>query len=93
MYNGPHTFIIVSEDMFRRVLTAGAKLAGGLASVQMGAAAVALTDKQLSKKSEWYQNAVRSLEESLKKLSTYAYIESQETLDNAEAILNKQVYL
>jgi len=75
--------------MFRRVLTAGAKIAGGLASVQMGAAAVALTDKQLSKKSEWYQNAVRSLEESLKKLSTYAYIESKETLDNAEEILNK----
>jgi tetratricopeptide (TPR) repeat protein len=75
--------------MFRRVFTTGAKLASGLAAVQMSAAAVALTDKQLNKKPEWYKNAVLSLEDSLKKLSTYAYIESSETLENAEAALKK----
>uniref|UniRef100_A0AC34R8I0 Regulator of microtubule dynamics protein 1 n=1 Tax=Panagrolaimus sp. JU765 TaxID=591449 RepID=A0AC34R8I0_9BILA len=75
--------------MFRRTFAAGAKLIGGLASVQMGAAAVALTDKQLSKKPDWYQNGVKTLEESLKKLSTYAFIDSTETLDTAEHILYK----
>jgi tetratricopeptide (TPR) repeat protein len=75
--------------MFRRAFSATAKLATGLASVQMGATAVALTDKQLNKKPDWYKNAVLSLEDSLKKLSTYKFIESPETLDHAEQALKK----
>jgi tetratricopeptide (TPR) repeat protein len=75
--------------MFRRAFATSAKLATAVASVQFGAAAVALSDKQLNKKPDWYKNAVVSLEESLKKLSSYAFIESPETLDSAEAALKK----
>lgn len=75
--------------MFRHAFSAGAKLAAGLASVQMGAAAVALSDKQLGKKPDWYQSDVRSLEEALKKLSTYQHIENPEILDQAQESLKK----
>uniref|UniRef100_A0A914Z819 Regulator of microtubule dynamics protein 1 n=1 Tax=Panagrolaimus superbus TaxID=310955 RepID=A0A914Z819_9BILA len=75
--------------MFRRAFSVGAKLATGIASVQMGAAAVALTDKQLGKKPEYYKNAVLSLESALKHLSTYQFIESEEKLNEAQTILTK----
>ncbi|KAI6189544.1 Regulator of microtubule dynamics protein 1 [Aphelenchoides bicaudatus] len=78
--------------MFRRAATtAGKLLIGAAGSFQMGAAAVALTDKQLSKKPEWYRHNVLSLEESLKKLSTYTWIESEEVLNEAEENLKQYV--
>ncbi|CAD5226440.1 unnamed protein product [Bursaphelenchus okinawaensis] len=75
--------------MFRRVLQSTAKLAAGAGALQLGAAGVALTDKQLGKKPEWYQNSVRSLEESLKKLGKLGYIESEEVLGAAEDVFNR----
>ncbi|TKR61230.1 hypothetical protein L596_028370 [Steinernema carpocapsae] len=76
-------------EMFRRVLTSASKLVAGVASVQVAATAVTISDADLKKKPEWYQHAVASLEESLKKLSTYAYIESEETLQAAEDVLHR----
>jgi len=73
--------------MFRRVFTTAAKLTAGLGSVQLGAAAVALTDKQLNKKPAWYKESVLRLEESVKKLGTYAWIDDHETLEHAEDVL------
>ncbi|VDK48162.1 unnamed protein product [Anisakis simplex] len=56
--------------------------------VQLGAAtAVALTDKQLLKKPEWYQHAVQRLEKTIKKTGKYGYIESEEVLDEAYDVL------
>ncbi|KAK0410130.1 hypothetical protein QR680_004964 [Steinernema hermaphroditum] len=75
--------------MFRRVLASASKLVTGAASVQVAATAVAISDADLKKKPEWYQHAVASLEESLKKLSTVAYIESEETLNAAHDVLQR----
>lgn len=75
--------------MFRQALRASDKILAGVSAVQLGAAGVALTDKQLSKKPDWYQNAVKDLEESLKKLGKYSYIESQEVLDHAEEVFTR----
>uniref|UniRef100_A0A1I7XLL4 TPR_REGION domain-containing protein n=1 Tax=Heterorhabditis bacteriophora TaxID=37862 RepID=A0A1I7XLL4_HETBA len=75
--------------MFRRVATSFSRIIVGAAGVQLGATAIALSDKELSKKPEWYQNAVRSLEYSIIKLSKYGYIQSQETLDEAHEVLLK----
>jgi tetratricopeptide (TPR) repeat protein len=76
--------------MFRRAATSFGKVATGLAGVQLGAAAaVALTDKELGKKPEWYQNAVRSLENSLKRLSKKGFIESETCLNDAQDALGR----
>uniref|UniRef100_A0A1I7ZAL5 TPR_REGION domain-containing protein n=1 Tax=Steinernema glaseri TaxID=37863 RepID=A0A1I7ZAL5_9BILA len=75
--------------MFRRVVASASKLVAGVASVQVAATAVAISDADLKKKPEWYQHAVASLEESLKKLSTVAYIESEETLNAAHDVLQR----
>lgn len=77
--------------MYRRAASYAAKMAAGVGSLQLGAAAVALTDKQLSKKPEWYKNDVLALESSIKLLSTYRYIESEEALDSAEEVFNRFV--
>jgi len=80
--------------MFRRAAINASKLVAGVGSMQFGAAAVvALTDKQLSKKPDWYKNAVLSLEDSLKTLSKYSFIESEEVLNHAEETLQKVVDL
>ncbi|PAV61863.1 hypothetical protein WR25_22789 [Diploscapter pachys] len=77
-------------EMFRRAFSSLGRVAVGLGGVQLGAAAaVALTDKQLNKKPEWYQNAVRSLESQLKRLSKYGFIESESTLNEAKEVLDK----
>lgn len=75
--------------MYRRVFAHASKILVGLGSVQLGAATVALTDKQLSKKPEWYQLDVRALEESIKNLSRYSYIENETTLASAEENLTR----
>ena len=76
--------------MLRRAAAQFGRVATGLAGVQLaGTAVVALSDKELGKKPEWYQIAVRSLEDSLKKLSKYGYIESPSTLDEAHEALTK----
>ena len=75
--------------MFRRVAATLSRVAAGAGAVQLGAAAVALTDKELGKKPEWYQAAVRSLEDSLKKLGKYGYIESPGQLAELEEPLQK----
>ncbi|CAD6186591.1 unnamed protein product [Caenorhabditis auriculariae] len=79
--------------MFRRAFVAASKLAAGVGSVQLAAGAtgavVMLTDKELSRKPEWYQQDVRSLENALKKLSRYGYIESESVLNEALAALEK----
>uniref|UniRef100_F1L961 Regulator of microtubule dynamics protein 1 n=1 Tax=Ascaris suum TaxID=6253 RepID=F1L961_ASCSU len=64
------------------------RLLASVAGIQLGAAtAVAISDKQLLKKPEWYQHAVLRLEKVLKKTSKYGYIESQEFLDEAYDVL------
>lgn len=40
--------------MFRRAAATVGRVVAGVGAVQLGAAAVALTDKELSKKPEWY---------------------------------------
>jgi putative NADH-flavin reductase len=75
--------------MYRRAVTYAAKMVAGAGSLQLGAAAVALTDKQLNKKPDWYKKEVLALEDSLKRLSTYAYIESEEVLNTAEENFNR----
>uniref|UniRef100_A0A0K0EHB5 TPR_REGION domain-containing protein n=1 Tax=Strongyloides stercoralis TaxID=6248 RepID=A0A0K0EHB5_STRER len=75
--------------MFRRVFQSVGKLTAGLASVQIAATAVALTDKELSKKPDWYQNAVKAVESAVKDLSRKGFIESRETLAHAEDALQR----
>ncbi|GMT10436.1 hypothetical protein PFISCL1PPCAC_1733, partial [Pristionchus fissidentatus] len=75
--------------MFRRAASTFGRVATSLAGVQVAAAAVALTDKELSKKPEWYQIAVRSVEDALKRTSKYGYIESGEALEEAHGALTK----
>ncbi|CEF63532.1 Regulator of microtubule dynamics protein 1 [Strongyloides ratti] len=75
--------------MFRRVFQSVGKLTAGLASVQLAATGIALTDKELSKKPEWYQHAVRSLEDAIKDLSKKGFIESKEKLAQAEDVLQR----
>jgi tetratricopeptide (TPR) repeat protein len=79
--------------MYRRAAVYASKMIAGVGSLQLGAAAVALTDKQLGKKPEWYKNSVLSLEHSLKTLSKYSYIESEEVLNHAEESLQRFVDL
>ncbi|CAD5229856.1 unnamed protein product [Bursaphelenchus xylophilus] len=79
--------------MFRRVLQSSAKLVAGVGALQLGAAGVALTDKQLGKKPAWYQDAVKSLESSLKELGKSSYIESEEVLTHAEEVFTRVVDL
>uniref|UniRef100_A0A0N4ZRW1 TPR_REGION domain-containing protein n=1 Tax=Parastrongyloides trichosuri TaxID=131310 RepID=A0A0N4ZRW1_PARTI len=73
--------------MFRQAFNKFTKLSAGLASVQV--AAVALTDKELSKKPEWYQHAVRSLETAVKDLSKKGFIESKSVLTEAEDVFQR----
>ncbi|CAI4222956.1 unnamed protein product [Auanema sp. JU1783] len=76
--------------MFRRAATVLGRIATGAAGVQIGAAAaVALTDKELSKKPDWYQIAVKSLEDALKATSKKGFIESPSVLQEAEEALSK----
>ena len=90
------------STMFRRAAISASKLIVGVGSLQIGAAAVALTDKQLSKKPDYYQADVRALEEAFSKLAKYSYIESEgeplvcrliftlsETLNAAEDLLKR----
>ncbi|VDM46851.1 unnamed protein product [Toxocara canis] len=74
---------------FRKVNTLERRrLLASFAGVQLGAATVvALTDKQLLKKPEWYQHAVLRLEKTLKQTSKYGYIQSEEILDEAYDVL------
>ncbi|CAJ0573668.1 unnamed protein product, partial [Mesorhabditis spiculigera] len=76
--------------MFRRAASTFGKVATGLAGAQLAAtAAVALSDKELGKKPEWYQNAVHSLENSLKRLSKKGFIESESCLNEAQDALGR----
>lgn len=70
--------------MFRQAASRAAKLIVGVSSIQFGAATVALTDKQLAKKPDWYKQDVQSLEKSFKALSKYSFIENEEVLNVAE---------
>ncbi|KHN83250.1 hypothetical protein Tcan_11112 [Toxocara canis] len=74
---------------FRKVNTLERRrLLASFAGLQLGAATVvALTDKQLLKKPEWYQHAVLRLEKTLKQTSKYGYIQSEEILDEAYDVL------
>ncbi|KAF8382603.1 hypothetical protein PRIPAC_71745, partial [Pristionchus pacificus] len=81
---------ILRYRMFRRAAATFGRVATGVAGVQVAAAAtVALTDKELSKKPEWYQIAVRSIEDALKRTSKYGYIESAASLEEAHEALVK----
>lgn len=73
--------------MFKRALSSAFSIRVG--SVAAAAAGVALTDKELSKKPEWYKDAVLKLENSLKKTGKYRPIGSRETLDNAHDIFQR----
>lgn len=48
--------------------------------MQIGAAAVALTDRELKKKPWWFRDAVSRLETAIVKAGNYGYIESKEAL-------------
>ncbi|KAK6755120.1 hypothetical protein RB195_013851 [Necator americanus] len=81
--------------MFRRVLC---RVVTASAGVQLCAAGVALTDKQLSKKPEWYRKDVHALVVSLKKLGRHGFntsptaiSESYETLKKYEDLENVEV--
>lgn len=56
--------------MFRGVIN---RVAASAVGVHICAAGVALTDKQLSKKPDWYQKDVRALENSLKRMGRYGF--------------------
>jgi tetratricopeptide (TPR) repeat protein len=74
--------------MFRRIFISASRLSVAAASIQIGATTItAPTDKELNKKPLWYRESVQTLEDTLKKLSTYKLIENQHTLDHAEDIL------
>ncbi|WKY11798.1 hypothetical protein Q1695_003400 [Nippostrongylus brasiliensis] len=82
--------------MFR---SAFSRIAAGAVGVQMCAAGVALSDKELSKKPDWYQKDVLALEASIKKLgrhgfntSPLAINESFETLKRYQDIENVEVH-
>ena len=79
--------------MLRRAAAVAAKLVTGAGAVQLGAAGVALTDKELGKRPEWYQNAVKSLEQTLKATGKYGFIESEAKLNEAEETLKRFVNL
>ncbi|KAI6213902.1 hypothetical protein M3Y94_00206300 [Aphelenchoides besseyi] len=79
--------------MFRRVASCAAKMVVGFGSVQFGVAAVALTDKELSKKPEWYKNSVLRLEDSIKATSKKGFIESETVLNEAEDVFQRVVDL
>lgn len=62
----------------------------GLVGVQVGAAAaVGISDAELLKKPEWYQEAVHDLELAVKRTNKQGYIETNSALDHDRAILQK----
>uniref|UniRef100_A0A0N5BQN5 TPR_REGION domain-containing protein n=1 Tax=Strongyloides papillosus TaxID=174720 RepID=A0A0N5BQN5_STREA len=77
--------------MFRRVLQSAGKLSAGFLSAQVAATAVVLSDKDLLKKPEWYQQAVISVEEAVKDLSIKGFIESKGKLAELEDVFQKIV--
>jgi tetratricopeptide (TPR) repeat protein len=76
---------------WRGVFRSVGKIVVGATSVQLGATAAAVTfdEKKLKKRPEWYKEAVNSLEDTLKKLSRYGFIESEEVLTQAEDRLSR----
>ncbi|KAI6233624.1 Regulator of microtubule dynamics protein 1 [Aphelenchoides fujianensis] len=79
--------------MFRQAASAARKLVVGVGALQLGAATVALTDKQLSKKPEWYQTSVKRLEHALKLTTRYGWIENEAELNDAEDIFQRVIDL
>ncbi|KAI3422201.1 hypothetical protein GPALN_012732 [Globodera pallida] len=74
--------------MFRRFIQSAPKIAkvcGGVGLSAVGVAAI--PDADSKKKPGWYPGTVHHLEKILKELSTYAYIENNDVLDDAKDIL------
>lgn len=75
--------------MFKRLLSSVSKFSLYIGGTSTAAATVALTDQELSKKPQWYQDAVHNLEDSLNKLSKYKPIENIEVLDKAQDVFTR----
>ncbi|KAK6055589.1 tetratricopeptide repeat protein [Cooperia oncophora] len=76
--------------MFRNVI---GRIAASAAGVQMCAAGVALTDKQLSKKPEWYRKDVLALEDTLKRMGRHGYNTSPMLVNDAYETLKKYAHI
>ncbi|KAK6019278.1 tetratricopeptide repeat protein [Ostertagia ostertagi] len=76
--------------MFRTVI---GRIAASAAGLQVCAAGVALTDKELSKKPEWYRKDVLALEDSLKKLGRHGFNTSQSAVNDAYETLKKYSHI
>ncbi|PIO72793.1 tetratricopeptide repeat protein [Teladorsagia circumcincta] len=76
--------------MFRTVIC---RIAASAAGVQICAAGVALTDKELAKKPEWYRKDVLALEDSLKKLGRHGFNTSPSAVNNAYETLKKYAHI
>ncbi|KAL3084172.1 hypothetical protein niasHT_039298 [Heterodera trifolii] len=74
--------------MFRRFISSAPNVAKVFGGVGLSAVvAAAIPDVELKNKPDWYQETVHRLEKTLKKLSTYAYIENSDILEDAKDIL------
>ncbi|XGW04190.1 hypothetical protein V3C99_015383 [Haemonchus contortus] len=76
--------------MFRSVI---GRIVASAAGVQVCAAGVALTDKQLSKKPDWYQKDVHALEDSLKKLGRHGFNTSPSAVNESYETLKKYAHI
>ncbi|VDP59072.1 unnamed protein product [Heligmosomoides polygyrus] len=76
--------------MFRTFVT---RMAAGAVGVQMCAAGVAVSDKQLSKKPDWYQKDVLALEESIKRLGRHGFNTSPLAVNEAHETLKKYAHI
>ncbi|VDO24555.1 unnamed protein product [Haemonchus placei] len=76
--------------MFRSVI---GRIVASAAGVQVCAAGVALTDKQLSRKPDWYQKDVHALEDSLKKLGRHGFNTSPSAVNESYETLKKYAHI
>lgn len=74
--------------MFKRLFSSANKFIF-ISRISSATAIVAITDKELSEKPEWYQEVVHKLEVSLNKLGKYKPIENLEVLEQAQDILTR----